>query len=878
MAGTGHGYEIANIADVRAAIAALVETAQADAAAVAWLSGRSFLRYATSEPFVFKARKSMYLPCLEGVSESERVFIERKLENGGDVRLFSATEFRRAGPDVPHILDWMAHVRDTRPHDHAKIPRMAAEDLVRKVASWIKPKSRGTALPEGDIRHLLETTDGYSWVELLDRAALQAEGDAMSHCVDRAGYALELEHGRLRILSMRSAEGRRLLTMELRGDGGASSPVWVRQIQAFGNQPPPEGAVASICEILNHLAVVPTSSDQERRAKIANVDGVWQSIYMTWKKIELGGLDCITDGSELVFMSPVHPDRPLVNVTSLLPSAFRILGDQISVPEAAGLYQVCLADERHFTIDELRAAAQVADTFHARIDHVLFEANGEGGCVPYVDTLIEQEADGCSFLSDPATGNAYVTHPQDKALVLLEIGRRPRLHTSPKAISYGANPAWAHNIARWKEEDLQRCLSAMTAMGSAAFGTSPDELRPVTRRFEPMRTKSGQWRSFLIDARRHDTKNPAVHWLETPYMLALVKDGRRQICFDIHDGELHSLPYTWPSGLECSEIALRLNALKIKVADSIWCGSLGERLEEKRRPNLGHIVSIRGRWKVVRSQRDMVKLFEDIEGLSPGECRLVLHALPEYPAMRIRETDTLYARSMARGAFAVHEDDVRMPYDSERARLLWLYDNLALLDPKGHKAAIRHATRLLDRWAKMPQSLMGKMDDHIHLFFCVKSHLKPALVGRIVSHVFRKNRYWLGSSASDLAWVTEVYPSLTNEKFRANLYRGIERGACAYSTVSDPDVLRVNAACLQVYARHDSILLDFKIERIEAAYRELIATELTQDKQEVMIEVREMIDRIPSIILERETEIANRWRRLDEMFSRNKAEPFPAVA
>ncbi|NTF18233.1 hypothetical protein G6L37_07420 [Agrobacterium rubi] len=866
MAGTGHGYEIANIADVRAAIAGLVSTAQADSVAVAWLSGRSFLRYVTSEPFVFKARKSVHMPFLDDVPLAERDFIRQKMESGGDVRLFSSSEFRRAGPDVPHILDWMTNLRETRPQDHAKIPRMAAEDLIRKVSSWIKPKSRKTVRPEGNLRHLFDTSDGYQWVELLDRNALLAEGDAMSHCVDRIAYVHELEHGRMRILSMRSTDGRRLLTMELRGDGSTHSPLHVRQIQAFGNQTPPDGAVGSICEILNHLGVAPRSSDQERRARIAYVSGEgWQSIFKTWKRIELGGLECITDGDELVFMSPAHPDRPLLNVTSMIPNVFRSLGGDLSVPATGGHYQARLADDRHFNIVELRAAATVANIFSARINSEFFAHTPETGCTPYVDTLLQEDASGQSYLRDRITDNAYVTHESDKAMILLEIGK-PRF-SSPKEESRLLQ-AWAYNVLRWKDTDLVRALTVMTARRVSHFGTSARDLLPISTKYEPTRMKDGRWLSFMMEAKRVEGRKPDVHWLETPYRIAMYSGDRRQIDLEIEEGKLQSLPYTWRSDLDCTEIVARLNKLSIIPSQSIRCSKIAAQLDARKRGS-GRIVCIRGRWKVVRSQKDLLlAASSDGTNLDRGEARLLAHLFPDDEALRLRDTDALYLNSVVRGRFSIHASDARLPAPEDRKTFLWVYENLEKLRPADQKVAVRHAAAILNEWSKLPKEVPMRMDEHMRLFFAVRTHLRASVVKRVILHVFKKNRYWLGTNPSDLIWVRDIFPTITDGKLRSQIYLGIERGAGAYSTTTNPEILLVNAMCLIEYAKRDYLLLDYKLQGIESAYNSTMETALDPDKQKVMSEVRDLIDQVPEAIAQRLAEIDRRRRDLDEMFSK----------
>jgi hypothetical protein len=868
MAGTGHGYEVANIGDVRSAIDALRETASRDHDVAAWLAGRSFLRYATSQQFVFRIRKNSSRDFLSLVTEADREFIVRKLDQGGDVRLFSAAEFGRAGPDVPHILDWMDHLRETRPQECGKIPRMGAEDLLKKVSSWIRPRSRGTALPEGEVRHVMDTADGYVWLELLDRTALQAEGDAMSHCVDGAAYARKVEEGEARILSMRNPEGRRLLTMELNGCP-PRSPLRIRQIQAFANGAPPEGAIESICAALNHLGVAPGSELQERRARVTFSEATgWQSIFRTWKRIDHGGLECITDGNELLFMSPVHPERPLAAVTSFLPSAFRSLGDEVSVPSVEGMFEVRLADERHFTIEELRAAAWVVNAFKAVIKSTLFARGDSGECIPYVDTLVEQEADGIVFLRDTSTENAYVTNVADKALVLLEIGKVPRLG-SDKGSSSGARTAWAYSIPKWRKDDLLRCLTAMTAMGATTFGTSWEVLRPVAREYEPVRTSDGRWRSFLLDATRARASKPDHHWLETDYRLALSRDDRRVIDLDIAGTMLRSFPYTWPSGIDCSVVAARLNRLGIVPSGDVYCSRIGTKLGKKR-SGTQHVVCAGGRWKAVRSQLDLLRHVADVSQLTCGEARIILHALPQDPQERIRETDALYMACTSRILIVDKDAEPRMPHGNERKPLLWFYENLHMLGSGDRKAAVKHAARILASWSKQPKSLLAKLDDHISIFMAVWQDLPKTLFARVIRHIFKKNRHWLSGSPQDIRWVREIYPSVADPDVRAMIYMGIDRGASAMSGVSDPRILLVNAACLQVCARHDRILLDYRKDTIMEALGRLDASLADPKQRQVLAEVARIMDTLPEIVAEREAAAERRRREFDEMFARHR--------
>lgn len=873
MAGTGHSYEIANVGDVRLLVDECAAMAD-DQVAAAWFRGKPFLRYATSDKFVFKIRKNASRAFLDCVDEREREFIVRKLDAGEDVRLFSRDQFNRLGPDVRHAVDWITTLKRARPAEHAKISRMAPEDLFRKVSVWIPARGSGTKLPDGRISLVLTTEDGHHWYELEDADALLAEGDAMSHCVDNGAYGQHLEKGDLRILSMRNGEGDRVLTMELRGGIRPGEPLHIRQIQAFANTPAPQAALGSICAVLNHLAVAPRQSGEERRARIAHsTEHGWRSIYQTWQRMDFLDMNCISDGNEFIVMSPIHPERPLLSVTSPMPGAFLpMLGGASSAPE--GNYTAALADTRHYTINELRAAATAINAFGASRSYDSRLA-GRDHVIPFVDSLTE-DADGRVFLRSPQTGNAYVVSDTDKALILLEIGKEPRFSVSDQ-VRYWTMPAWVCNANRWKSADALRCLAAMSAVKADCFGTSAADMRPITEQFEPVQVAPGEWRSFTLEARRHDSRKPGIHWIETRYLLAFFSGGRRLSDFKIRDGQLCDMPYTWPfNGVDCKEIAARFNRLLITPAADISGSKLGDRLGMKRGAS-ENIVCISGKWKTVRSQHDLLRLVGDGENLSVGEAAIIMQALPNDPDKRMRETDPLYATCIARKLSMVDPSHVFMPYRDDRKPLLWLFDNISLLSKPLKKAAVKHASILLTRWAKGPRDVVVRLDDHVRIFFAVWQDLPKSVLNRVISYMFRKCGYWLGSDAGDIRWIREIYPNIENETAREHMFRGIDHGASASGTTC-PDILLVNAACLQIYAMQGRVLLDYKLETVIKAHQSLVANGVPADKQKVMEEVEELIASVPDIIAARKAEAERRRLAWERKFTRNNGLEEASVA
>lgn len=872
MAGTGHRYEIANIAEVRDFIGEFQPLAGSDEIICSWLTGRKFLRFVTSDPFVFKATKGTLLEYAEALSDNERPWVITKIEQGRDVRLFSSDVFRRVGPDIRHAIDWMFDLKATAPREFGKIPRMQVEDVFKRVASWIRPRSVSRDLPGGECIEVLKTSDDYVWYELLDAQALAAEGASMSHCVDRLAYTRRLEGGVTRIFSMRSLGGRRLLTMELaRSSRRLDADLSVVQIQGFANSAPTDGAIESVCSILNYLSVKPSHSDQERRARISySPDKGWQSIYKSWKRLVYKDFECISDGAEILFFSPVFAGRPLALVTSTLKGGIRISEDTLEIAGVDFPFYIRLADERHFSIEELRAACSIASLFRAKLHGQEFETTPSGDRLPFIDTLCPKSANGAVYFEDPTNSNAYLTHRSDLALVFAEVGKLPRFPLSEGDERFHQMAARLHNVARWKQDDMIRCLNIMTDVGATSILAEKEAMRGLLELYEPIRTKNGVWRAFLLDARRRETNKPGWVWLETEYRIALTSDGRRTVHFDIDGNHVTDFPFCWSRNLDLAMIAARLNSLKLSPSDNIRCSSVGDPLPLTRAKGVGRLLYLGGRWRVVRSQRDLVKLAEHLRPTTKGEARLIVHSLPDNPEHREAALDRIYAKAYVMGMLAGGEADPYLPNGDGSKPLVWLSNNLSLLDPPMQKILVAHVSRILSRWSRQPKSFYARIDDHEQLFFGVRPHLKVSVINSVIKHIFKKNHHWLGSKAIDITWVREIFPALTDTKTRAALYRAISNGASGTRGESNPSKLLVSAACLQVYARHEYILLDHKRDSVESAYQALVEQSPDHHNNPVMLEVRSMLDSILDRVNERLEAQAERQRALDELFTRTR--------
>lgn len=92
-----------------------------------------------------------------------------------------------------HIQDWYASLPE---REKAKLPRMTWADAHRKADAWhqsmarkAEKKARKLVHLDGeDAEHAIDLGDGWRWVRLVTKEALEAESGYMGHCVGRGGY------------------------------------------------------------------------------------------------------------------------------------------------------------------------------------------------------------------------------------------------------------------------------------------------------------------------------------------------------------------------------------------------------------------------------------------------------------------------------------------------------------------------------------------------------------------------------------------------------------------------------------------------------------------------------------------------------------------
>ena len=129
-----------------------------------------------------------------------------------------------AAAEVGAVADWLAALSTEAPALLAKLPRVTWTQAIEHSRRWHDRLARqnadvvsAAALGQGVVI-ALEMADGWRWARLETTAALDAEGQAMGHCVGSGGYdGLAGCFGPDGIYSLRDAKGRPHVTV----DGGA---------------------------------------------------------------------------------------------------------------------------------------------------------------------------------------------------------------------------------------------------------------------------------------------------------------------------------------------------------------------------------------------------------------------------------------------------------------------------------------------------------------------------------------------------------------------------------------------------------------------------------------------------------------------------------
>ena len=127
-----------------------------------------------------------------------------------------------------HIADWLAaSVANDLPWlrnvDERGVPRKfqkigGVESLVEEANRGLERMRHGAPrayVDFGDVEVVADLADGFKVVRLKSAGALDEESDEMQHCVGQGGYDIGIASGSVEILSLRDANGRPHVTMEV---------------------------------------------------------------------------------------------------------------------------------------------------------------------------------------------------------------------------------------------------------------------------------------------------------------------------------------------------------------------------------------------------------------------------------------------------------------------------------------------------------------------------------------------------------------------------------------------------------------------------------------------------------------------------------------
>lgn len=903
MAGTGHGYEVVNIADVRSRIGVAVNLCMSRGLneAAEWFEGKSFLRYLTSSDFVFKVRLNASRTFLDSADEAERLFIASKFNAGGDVRLFSDDQFRLIGPDIPHVIDWMDEMVRTNTRSFSKIRNMTVQDLLRKVARWVPARSE-SAEGEGITEHCMETSGGHDWFELKDEAALALEAKSMSHCVGNTHYVSSVLNGLCRIFSMRTKEGRRLLTAEFQPVRVlSSSGLRAIQIKAFDNQSVPATAADCLCEFLDRLGALKQATEAESFAGITFVEGQgWMPIIKAWTRCQVLGLDAIASGRTAHVMSPINTGLPMLVITSddgwwKMPVA-EVRGSMTTMAS--------MADRRHWHADELREVARVVNALGASsplpgaaIEQRIVE-NGTGAA-PMVDTLPLHVIEGAEYL-ELGDDTVMVCLSSDLALPLLDI--RPRRSSDADDSHYQSSTdktlkAWPRNVHKWTGKEARRCFAVMSHLGIKAFGPGPgvQTMKDITSKFDPLRGEDGRWYPFT-DAKASPSSDGCGTWYVTNERARLISTrGVRttQIDVTMTKGAVNALPTVWAWTPDHKVLMAFLNKNKVVPIESFAYRPYLPLPKTATKPkgsaafrnDKSHIVHVRGKWRVVRSQKDIVRLFDGADRPDLAESRMILEMLPIDDDIRRPDAEGLHLECMIRWAETEATKTLDGTYYlftqtgyetksnvSFKRRMNWLLERVDAVSPEHSKAIVNLVAQMLDNWTKLPKDALGRTAEALSdVLFKVWKRIPKPLLHKCIMHVFKKQGYWLLTRRpEDIVWVRDIYPTVTNINAKNNLVRGIEWGAGGTSSLKDPARVLVSAHCVKVYATLGNLTLyDMYYAGLCTARNNLQCAQDRPDDAVAITEIDAIISEIPIIVETRRLEAARRWAELDSKFTKS---------
>jgi hypothetical protein len=530
MAGTGHRYEISNPTAVTEFTARMqgVALARELHEAFKWLTSRHFRKYLTGELFSFRLKPSHVIN--SSIPDERREYIVTKVVAGDEVRRFDPVLFETLGPDLSHILDWIAELKRTEDPLYMKVARMETQVLSAKADAWTKRLNSRAIAFGGAAEAVLSVSSELTWFELKDAHALGYEGSMMSHCVGGHGYAEMVDSGKTRIFSLRKDMTKPILTAEIRTDHRGPTLI---QIQRRGNGGLPVAYCDAAVSLLNAVGAQDIH-ETARRYALVNKYGRWSTIFDSWDGLSLMGRTALSDGRSLMFMSVRDASKPLLVVEYAL-------GPQSPERWFTGEFEPLMvrikqADDMVPHYDDQVEACEIANHFvrgnieTARGFGLSWMGNDDAGrLVPQVDTYEQVEMPGWFFYRENRGGDTaacYLPHSGDPARLLM-VAEKVK-HDIEATVLPGQ---------RISRAETGRCLDFLTATKTMWLAYETAEAREANAEFrklcEPMLVLgTREWRSFVADRKEVPAIKTAGQWHETDYLLRYLPSAFRSI--DIH--------------------------------------------------------------------------------------------------------------------------------------------------------------------------------------------------------------------------------------------------------------------------------------------------------------------------------------------------------
>lgn len=645
MAGTGHPYEIVNLHDVKNFMMERGHYLKT-AAAMEWLTSKKVIKFFTSEKFTEQVKPETFDTMRDGFNQEEIAHLQRKMEAGEQLRMFSKFKCENFGPDLPHMVDWLLHIERNDRKRLTKLYKMTVEqvsDISGKWHSWAT-----SDVERGEESVVFYLDNGMFWVEMLDVKSLEAEGSALKHCI--GGYGHHLPGGNWRMFSLRSEGNHSIISVAIFRNHTDGS--WrVSEARAHSNTPVPVNCEQALADLLNLMKVA-----RGTRVSGANVtcdeDGVWKRLVNVYKEIRWQDHTCYVDGCSMLVMSNYALGVYLVEI--LFSDKNRIHEDdtdgivctQID-PDAS----VKSTHYRHYHIDELRDIAELVSRLGVRsfgttgfgsLSNLLTE-NDDGKVVPILDLYERLEIGGVECIVKTAGSPTYsgmgrdmryeieIPHSRDLARTVAKIGKQNRgyLHRS----YYDRHVESDRELQACKIEDFdrlnitetRRLFAVLNGLGTVENimhdETKKEDFGKWKEKYEPrIKAYSRQWVALAVDGLKEPTTTPNFkdgYWLTHDGIAELyVMNSRIVSLQQWKDGDLFHISWeTYQTHSYEDEVVAFLNKYAWKATpEYCWRNySPFDKNDFYRSEMFGntskYIFQLHGKWQLASDDSDIIKAF-----------------------------------------------------------------------------------------------------------------------------------------------------------------------------------------------------------------------------------------------------------------------------